>query len=392
MIALGCAIVAALLGVPGETRAEDKLKLEAYGFLRFDAMSSDSHMNNDLVPMWVLNEYAPGAIKDDASLAFHPRLTRLGLRFKGHSLSEDWTLDGGVEIDFQIFDAGSESRQVPRMRLGYMRLNYKDLHILAGQHWDIISTLYPNVNLNGVNWNAGNTGDRRPQLRVTYSPEVGNGNIVINGALAQAGAVNMSDVDKNGVPDGMDSAVPMVQGWLGTDQKIGENASIKAGVWGHYWEEDDLHIPDIPVDGDTTFADLKSWSVGLDLKVKPVAWLMFQGEVWTGENLGDIRGGIGQTINLEAKEIGATGGWVEVDVSLGKKIVLIAGHTMDDVKDDDISDGMRAKNQALYGALRWRPFEKLMITGEYVRFETTYLGYDETSVNNHIVAHMMYFF
>lgn len=393
MIAFVCAIAAAFVTVPGEARADEALKFKVYGFLRFDIMSSDSRMNNNLVPMWVLNEYTPDAIKDDASLAYHPRLTRVGMKFQGHPLSDKWSLDGGVEIDFQVFDAGSESRQVPRMRLGFMRLNYNDLHILAGQHWDVISTLYPNVNLNGVNWNAGNTGDRRPQLRVTFSPEVGNGNIRLTGALTEAGAVNMSDVDKNGVPDGIDSSVPMLQGWFGTEQNMGENGSIKAGVWGHYWEEKDLRIPPtVPEIGDTTLADLTSWSVGIDLRVQAVEWLMFQGEAWTGETLGDIRGGIGQTINADGEAIGATGGWVEADISLGEKFVLIGGYTMDDVKDDDISDGMRAKNQAPYGALRWKPFKKLMLSCEYIRFETTYKSYEETSVNNHIDLNMMYFF
>jgi hypothetical protein len=393
--AFACAVLGALAGVCVEARAEENAKFAftPYGFLRFDVMSSDSQMNNNLAPMWVLNEYAEGAVKDDATLAYHPRLTRLGVKFSGFALSDKWTLDGGVEIDFQIFDAGTESRQVPRMRLGYMRLNYNDLHIMVGQHWDMISTLYPNVNLNGVNWNIGNTGDRRPQIRVTYSPDLGNGKAYLTAGVSEASAVAGTDVDRNNIPDGIDSAMPLLQGWFGADQKFGDDGSIKAGVWGSYWDEKDAKvITDAPAPDDVIVTDISSWSVGLDLKVTATSWLMFQGEVWTGSNLGDIRGGIGQTINQNAEEIAATGGWFEADFTLSKKVKLIGGYTMDDVKDEDIVDGMRAKNQAPYGALRWTPFKNFMLTGEYVRFETTYLGFDETSVNNHIVAHMMYFF
>ena len=392
MCVLLVALAAVIQGLPGTVWAQEKPEVELYGFIRVDAMRSDSEMNNNLVPMWVLNEQdTTNVVKDDGSFALHPRLTRLGIRFNGYQLSNEWTLDMGVETDFQVFSAGSESRQLVRMRLGYVRLNHNAWHIMAGQHWDIISTLYPNVNLNGVNWNNGNTGDRRPQVRVTYAPEIGNGTISLTAAAAQFGAVGNSDVDKNGRADTRETSVPMFQGWFGVDQKIGENTTIKAGIWGHYWQENDFIIE---AGGPSTrrTADLESWSVGADAKVKATKWLLFQGEAWTGENLGDIRGGIGQFINLDTgKGIGASGGWFEADVVANDRITLIAGYTIDDVRDRDISEGSRAKNRAPYGAVRWRPWKKLMLTGEYVRFETTYLGYDKASVNNLVNIHLMYF-
>jgi hypothetical protein len=374
-------------GLPGVAGAGEKPKLEPYGFLRFDVMASDSRMGDNLVPMWVSNEHDGSVFMDDASLAFHPRLTRLGTRFQDYALGAAWKADAGVEIDFQVFDAGSESRQVPRLRLGYVRVHFKDLHIMAGQHWDLISPLFPNVNLNGVNWNAGNTGDRRPQVRVTLSRGVGSGGVSLAAAVAQFGAVNMSDIDGNGIPDGQDSAMPMLQGRLGIDQELMDGFHFQAGLWGHYAKERAAIIS-----GVNASADYESWCVGGDAVAKVQGWLMIQGEIWSGENLSDIRAGIGQNVNPTiGAEIGALGGWIEAVITPIDKLTLIGGYTIDDVENDDISAGQRSKNQAPYGAIRFRPWKDAMLSLEYMRFETSYVGFDETSVNNHVVVHVMYF-
>ena len=75
-------------------------------------------------------------------------------------------LSGKVEVDFQ--NGGLESRQVIRIRHGFLKLDWKDVSVLAGQTWDTVSPLFPTVNNDTLQWNAGNVGDRRPQLRLAY--------------------------------------------------------------------------------------------------------------------------------------------------------------------------------------------------------------------------------
>lgn len=375
----------------GAARAGEKPAFDIYGFLRFDMMRHDSQMNNNLVPMWVKNEYDGNTIKDDPAFALHPRLTRVGMRFNGWELSDNWKADVGLEIDFQNFAGNSESRQTPRMRLGYIRLHYGYWQFMGGQHWDLISPLFPNVNLNGVNWNIGNLGDRRPQFRVTFAPPVGDGGrVYLSGAICQGGAVNMADVDRNSVPDGQDADFGELQGRFGVKEPITEDIEVRFGVWGHFTQEESFI-------NDSTMVkrDFESWSAGADFWFKIKERFRIQGELWTGENLADVRGGIGQSIIPEAGiGIRSSGGWGEINFDASDKVTLIAGYTLDDPNDDDLlNTSMRAKNQAPYGAVRWKPWmNSFMLTLEYMHFRTDYTGFDETSINNHTVLHMMYFF
>jgi hypothetical protein len=381
-----------LLGVlAGAAQAGEKPEFDIYGFLRYDMMRHDSQMNNNLVPMWVRNEYDGSVIKDDPALAHHPRLTRVGMRFSGWQLSDRWKADVGIEIDFQNFAGGSESRQTPRMRLGYIRLHYGYWQFMGGQHWDIISPLFPNINLNGVNWNIGNLGDRRPQLRVTFAPQLEDGGaLYFTGALCQGGAVNMADVDKNAVPDGQDSDFGQIQGRFGVKEPITDNYELRCGVWGHFGQ-DEVFI------NDTTLVkrDFDSWSAGADIWFSIHKRFRIQGEFWTGENLADVRGGIGQsTIPEEGIGIRSSGGWGEFNFDASAKVTLIAGYSLDDPKDEDlIYNNMRTKNQLGYAGVRWKPWPKsFMLSLEYMHFRTDYTGFDETSVNNHTDVHFMYFF
>ncbi len=374
----------------GLAHAGTKAEFDIYGFVRFDLMRFDSQMNNNLVPMWVKNEYDGSVLKDDPAFALHPRLTRVGMRFKAFELSDTWKADVGIEVDFQNFAGASESRQTPRLRLGYIRLHYGYWQFMGGQHWDIISPLYPNVNLNGINWNVGNLGDRRPQLRVTFAPPTGDGGkVYFTGAICQGGAVNMVDVDRNNVPDGQDADFGQLQGRFGIFEPVGENFDVRIGVWGHFAQEESFV-------NDSTLVkqDMESWSAGADFRFDIKKKVKILGELWTGENLPDLRGGAGQGINLE-RGIGirATGGWAEVDYKTSDKVTLLVGYSMDNPRDEDLEYNMRAENRLGYGALRWKPWaSEFMLALEYMRFSTDYVGFDDTSVSNHVDINMMYFF
>ena len=389
LIALAFSIAAA--AVAGTVHAGEKPVFDLYGFVRFDLMYFDSQMQNDLVPMWVKNEYDGSVKMDDPAFIMHPRLTRIGMRFKGWKINEKWKADVGVEVDFQEFASRSESRQSVRMRLGYIRLHRDYWQIMGGQHWDLISPLFPNINLNAVNWNAGNLGDRRPQFRVTFAPQLADGGTVyFAGALALQGAVNMADIDKNGIPDGQDATFPQLQGRFGVKQPVGESVEFRMGVWGHIGQEE-LY------ESDTTTVKIEydSWSAGADFWMTVGKKVKILGELWTGENLPDLRGGIAQGIDDANRiEIGASGGWGEFDYIASDKTTLIAGYSIDNPRDEDLKhDNMRSKNQMAYGAVRWKPWAgEFMLTLEYMRWWTDFTGFDETSTSNHVDVNMMYFF
>jgi hypothetical protein len=145
----------------------------------------------------------------------HPRLTRFGIDFSGPRIESlnNAKLSGKLETDFE--NGGSESRQIIRIRNAFLRLDWKDFSVLAGQNWNIVSPLFPTVNNDTLQWNAGNVGDRRPQLRAAYEPNAGRGKLSFAGGIGLTGAIDAVDLDNNGFRDGEESARPDVQGRIG---------------------------------------------------------------------------------------------------------------------------------------------------------------------------------
>jgi hypothetical protein len=148
-------------------------KIKLYGFLRLDMDFDSQHPNNTQIPFFIISPdvRANGTTNGDYSI--HPRLTRFGIDYTGPQIAKlgNAKLTGKLETDFE--NGGTESRQIIRIRHAYLRLDWKEASLLAGQTWDIVSPLFPSVNSDSLMWNAGNVGDRRPQVRVAYEPRVG---------------------------------------------------------------------------------------------------------------------------------------------------------------------------------------------------------------------------
>lgn len=354
--------------------------LKFYGFIRLDVIYDDSKTDNAQIPFYVLSEdTSAGGKQDDAVYTMHPRLSRLGIDFKGSEIPHlfNGMVTGKFEIDFQnrvpgVSDpnSGVESRAFPRIRHMFLKLSWDNFFIMGGQSWDIISPLIPSVSNDTLMWNAGNTGDRRPQLRIGYETK----ELSLVGGAALTSAVDRKDMDTNGIRDGEDSAVPHLQGrvayafavpWAG-DKKTG------IGIWGAYlWEDAN------------TAGKYTGNIIGLDFSIPLAEKLSVRGETWSGQNLSDLRGGIGQGVNTTAKkEIGSSGGWIEMLYSLPANSIAV-GYTVDDPNDNDLpssntitsggttADG-RTKNQAYYIAERFKPGRGIEVGIDYIYWQTDY--------------------
>ena len=358
-------------------------KLRLYGFLRADAIYDDSRMDSIRGPGYVRSEDpdAPASVgaggKDREALAFHPRATRVGLELEGPALDVLGGLEtsGRLEIDF--FGGGfSESREALRLRLGYVKLSQGDLALTLGQDWDLIGPLRPSINLaQGILWGAGNVGDRRPQARLDWTPELGPGQLTLQVSAGLSGAINQRDLDAPGTSgagylDGETSGLPCLEGRLAYELDLGEGRSLTLGAWGAgEWEHADTAIA-----GERRFA---AWIAGADLKlvaVKDHVWV--QAEGWAGANADDFRGGIFQGINTaNGRRIRSRGGWVELGLSPCAEYTAIFGYANDDPFDSDLSaSGGRRSNQVAYFANRLR-FGPLELGLDYEYWATLYRGF-----------------
>lgn len=351
-------------------------RLQFYGFLRADAQYDDSRFNDPQIPGYVQSEdpSAPpsiGADKDDSEFTIHGRLTRFGANVTAPPIDGLGNPDitGAVEVDFYNIGLNdSDSRSALRMRKAFVDLAWGRWSLRAGQDWDVISPLYPAVNADLVMWGAGNTGDRRPQVRLQYDAPGGfrsTFGIGLSGAVAGA-------VAENGLRSGENSGEPMVNARVGYHGKTGQGASYQMGLWGHVSSED------YDATGSGSDQSYDSQSVGIDFRV-PLSgtslWLL--GEAWQGENLDDIRGGIFQGVNSSTgEEIEAEGGFLELGFQANPNLTLHLGYSIDDPDDDDLSSGQRSKNEVAYIASRWT-YGALNYGVEYLDWTTEYKGFDD---------------
>ena len=364
--------------------------IQFYGFLRMDAAYDTSRMSDTQIPAYVLSEdpkalAAEGvkaAPENQSEFTLYTRMTRFGFNLQGGKVEAMGSpkLTGRMEVDF--YGPASDSRNMFRMRHAWLKLQWGNFSVLAGQTIDLISPLFPIANDDMILWGAGNLADRRPQARLQYALPIGKTRLFLQGAAGLTGAIDRKDLDGNGVPDGEVSGLPTLQGRVGyripvwnTDE--GKSYPLEVGAWGHQaWEE-----VDPPLTG-TGKEEFQSNVVGVDIKL-PIYQdrLVLSGEGWRGKNLSDVRGGIFQGINPKTNaEINAKGGFAQLSFTVVKKKnyknVIYVGASIDDPDQDDLNNGGRSLNRVFF-IVQQSSFGPVVINLEYLNWTTEYKGFDD---------------
>lgn len=368
----------------GKEITREGFGIKFYGFLRGDLEADSSRMSFDSqLPFFVLSPADPSQVgKRTGNVTIHPRLSRFGFDLTPPPLPDGWSATAKLEIDFYstIIDrpaAGgplardlvSNSRAAPRIRFAYVQVGKKDFSLLAGQYWDVIAPLIPSYNADVLMWNAGNPGDRRPQIRLGYEPKVGKGKISLVGEVGSSGAVDGQDLDGDGFRDGETAVSPTVQLRLGYSRPLA-GQTLAVGIWGH---EAQQQLNRSFIAGRDEF---NSSLVGVDFTVPFTARLGLKGEAWKGRGLSDVRGGVGQTINTPTGGvIGAAGGWAELSYRFSSKYTLNLGTTLDNPYSVDITSANgRIRNRAHYISNRFSLGRGFSFGVDYGNWETKYRG------------------
>ncbi len=372
-----------------------------YGFLRMDAVFDDSRPNNSQIPAFIRSENAGGTGNqsgaNNESYSLYPRLTRIGLNFDGPNIDTLWGAESGgkLELDFANRPS-SESRAALRIRHAYFDLKWDDFRMLFGQTRDLISQYYPIINADLVMWGAGNLGDRRPQIRAEYTPQVGPGRAVAQAAIGLSSAVDGQDLDGNGFRDGEASGLPTVQGRIGYRLKNWTGKEMELAGWGHFAREK----ADIAVAGINDFTS-EAWGIDLNLPLYQDI-VSVKGELWTGRNLSDIRGGILQGVNtVNGREISASGGWAELIAKPKSWISLHGGYSFDNPHHDDLITTLvgaptgtaisRDLNSIWYLSTRFY-FNPIEIGFNYLNWTTYYADNIGKGTDNRFEAQFIYKF
>jgi hypothetical protein len=257
-----------------------------------------------------------------------------------------------------------------------MQMTWGAHSLLAGQTWDVISPLFPTVNGDTLMWNAGNMGDRRPQVRYGYEPATG---VNLRASVGLTGAIDNQDADNNGAADGEASQMPNIQGRVGFNSA---NGKVFAGASGHYAR---MHT-DSAVAGRT---DFDSHSYGGDVDLRFTSQVTVRAEVWRGKNLSDFRGGIGQSFNASTgEEIKSVGGWVEVALRSGP-YGFSTGYTTDDPEDGLVPTGGAIGNSAWYVTNQIRIAAPVVLGIDYLYWRTSFKAASQ-GTDNRVNAYLTY--
>lgn len=322
-------------------------------------------------------------VNDDSGMFFDPRSSRIGLRMDGPG-PRGWRgsqIRGAIEVDFQ----GAYSvrnRSALMLRKAYVEVFDKELRLLAGQDWEIISPLYPNT----LNYTAGaavgNPGYRRAQLRVDRRFQCGSG----NNLLFQFGifdnvlrdALNVGGIEASG------GDWPILEGRIGYsfgEKCFAHGKPITLGISGHVGQQQYKYADNSGL----ARHDHDTWSFNIDADIPLSKALRLQGELFLGENLSSFEAGVMQGIDLIRRDtVRSQGGWIGLEYALTPQWQFNLCYMIDDPFDEDLiwgsgGDGLsRTYNHCLFVNALFNWTEALMF-GFEVSFWRTHWQWADAS-------------
>jgi hypothetical protein len=199
------------------------------------------------------------------------------------------------------------------------------------------------------------------------------------------------DLLSPGQDDGADSGTPSVQGVLILDAPVFTEKAARFSIGGQWGRETcDCECEDESVKTDDK--DYDTWLVIGALRLPITEMVAIQGTIWTGENLDNFYGGIGQGINTTLdKSIGAMGGWAQLLLFPTDKLTCSVGYGLDDPDTDDLNDGQRSKNQQIFANAAYNFTPAFQVALEYINMKTDYKGGDDAK-NNRVQGAVVYKF
>lgn len=355
-----------------------KYPIDLYGYIKLDTSYDTDGANNGNYLRWV---DPPGVGRDDDQFNATARQTRLGLNILGPEMGGAKTA-GKVEIDF--YGGGGENTPQPRIRHAYFTMEWpeRDVQLLFGQTWDVMSPLTPR-NLNFTNlWWTGNAGYRRPQARVTKGFAVGEAGRI---ELALAATRNIGDADlfAFGEDTGSDAGFPGVQGRAAFTFRGVNGLPATIGLSGHYGEEEHDYTTLLGGRGDQ---DVKSWSAHFEAKIPFTKKFLLEGEAFTGANMDAYVAGIGQGVVVVpfqdgrfryARAIRTRGGWVNAEMGPFGKWRFTVGGGLENVDDKDILFGQRSRNIGIFANAIYAVRENVDLGLEVLHWQTDYKHLDD---------------
>ena len=353
-----CALIVGSVGVVGTAQEAAKgnvwsnLDVQLYGFIKTDAAWDDSRTTAGNFVKWVDSETgtpdvsAGTATRNDEQFNLTANETRFGFKIKAPQTGK-YEFSGQMEWDLYGESTVSNQNKAELMtRHAFITMKDVDAgwSLLAGQTWDVVAPLNPRTLNYSVMWWGGNIGYRRPQIRLSKTYEMGNGqSFSVAGALARTGGTSTDFTTDTGA----DKGYPMLQGRAAWTFPLIDGLGTTVGVSGHYGEEE--YDSSTPTQAET----VQTWSGAVDVTVPVCEGLAFKGEIYTGANLSALLGGVGHGVDDKAattgpEEVHNSGGWVAASIDPDNKWSYNTGYGYSENSNGDLLDGSRLTNSCLF--------------------------------------------
>ena len=345
-------------------QAQSRLSVELTGRVLMSAFSNSRRVNNTDVPLFVRPDTASGLPQGGGAMSM--RQSTLGVAVTTPQL---WggSFRGDVEVDFfggQQPSTGGRHFPLLRLRTARAVVQWDNRELLIGQEFPLISAANP-VSLASIGTPAfvgnGNLWLWLPQLR---------GRVETKGAIrvGVAGAILAPTTGDAQTPfdTDTDNAERSRRPFLQARAHLRWGQDVTAGEVGI-----GQHRGWMATKGDSLLA---STITAADAIIPLTSWLELRGEWYTGTGARALGGGgIGQLLAPNGSLVESTGGWAQLNVRTGSRLMLGVGHGYDDPDDTDIAAAGRRKNVADEIHAHWRPVQPLVVGVEYRRMTTTYL-------------------
>ncbi|HAF96516.1 MAG: hypothetical protein A2021_04240 [Elusimicrobia bacterium GWF2_52_66] len=337
---LACALCAAAAPVSAEMGS--KYKVDFYGFLKTDFIYSDHGTST--------NEYRTYTVSGRQDRAF--RASARASRF-GFNIDNGGNVAGKLEADFlgltdSLAGAAGTVSDL-RLRLAYITITSRNFEILAGQTYYVITADLPETINDYYLGNSGALWARAPQIRITYFPLE---------TLKFQASVNRP-TSKLTDAEGTHSALPGLQAKI--EKRLGKiklSFAGASGVWKSTSTQNEAEVQ----------AVVAAFNA-------PFYIYTLYGEAWTGKNMSDFLGGLGNT-GYGAGAVHSKGGYLAFKVKPDSDLWFSVMYGLDDPDNSKVSVNGKTKNSTALGNMTVRLYDSVETGFEAASLVTRYKGPD----------------
>src|SRR3989339_225525 len=311
-----------------------KYKVNFYGHIKSD-VSYDAHgVTGDDYMQYV-------ASKNDVERDF--RASARGTRF-GFDITDGDNVSAKIETDFLGLSesAGGTAGATTDLRLrhAYVTLKADRFEFLAGQAWHLLPLEFSGTNNEFAMGYSGTLWYRAPQLRVTFKH---NENLTYAAAIVRP---TRKLTDSEGTSSGLPQAQAQVQ------LKVGKAKFTLMGAAGQWRNA-------------TTYQKGNVRLMDLGYNVPITSILTINGQIWTGQNLYDFLGGIGN-MGYGGDVVKASGGFANLLIKPTSRLFYNVAYGIDDPLNDKIAASATAKtrNSTMLANINYVVYDKVTVAFE----------------------------